>query len=293
MERAAEPGPARLAAGAELDASAALLYVATAHFRSPRWVEIQTRHLREHIGAPFQTWASLEGIDSTWGVHFDRVVEQLGSHAGKLNHLAMEIAEQAAEEDLLMFLDGDAFPIAPLAGFIEDGLARAPLIAVRRAENVGSPQPHPCFCVTTVGTWRALRGDWSAGPLWPGGQGWDVSDVGSLLMRELELAGMPWERVLRSNRHNPDPLYFAVYGDVVYHHGAGFRSENLSATHRAMAPGLAEPPGPDGPEQARGWLARRRAARWERAKRAQLDRQSERIYERIARGDESWLSELI
>ena len=40
-------------------------------------------------------------------------------------------------------------------------------------------------------------------------------------------------------------------------------------------------------------LARWRAGRWERAKRSELDAQSERFYERIARGDPDWLSELI
>ncbi len=49
---------------------------------------------------------------------------------------------------------------------ITDGLARAPLIAVRRAENNNDRQPHPCFCVTTVGAWRQLPGDWSPGYKW-------------------------------------------------------------------------------------------------------------------------------
>ena len=239
------------------------------------------------------TWASLEGIDPAEGVHFDRVIEQYGSHAGKLNHLAMEIGREAADDDLLMFLDGDAFPIAEVMPFIERGLGQAPLIAVRRAENVDQPQPHPCFCVTRVATWRSLRGDWSPGPVWPGGLGWEVTDVGSLLMRKLELAGLGWVQVLRSNKRDLDPLYYAVYGDVVYHHGAGFRAENLSATHRAMAPDL---PGADASGLARrpeGRLARRRKERWERSMRRRLEEESESFYERIAAGDSDWLSELI
>ncbi len=263
-----------------------MLYIATVHYRSPRWIEIQTRHLREYISTPYQTWASLERIDPSYAVHFDRTVEQLGSHPGKLNHLAMEILEEAADEDLLMFLDGDAFPIADPMPFIADGLGRAPLIAVRRAENVNSPQPHPCFCVTTAGTWRTLPGDWSGGPVWPGGQGWNVTDVGSLLMRELELAGLPWIEVLRSNRNNPDPLYFAVYGDLVYHHGAGFRAEKLAATHRAGA-------GDPSPMRGSSLLRRRRWLAWERAKRERLDDQSARMFERIERGGTDWLADLI
>ena len=269
-----------------------MLHVATAHFRSPRWIEIQTRYLRRHIDGPLQTWASLEGIDSAHGSHFDRVIEQYGSHAGKLNHLAMEIAQEADPDDLLMFLDGDAFPIAPLSEFIERGLEEAPLIAVRRAENVDQPQPHPCFCVTRLGTWTTLGGDWSAGPVWPGGQGWEVTDVGSLLMRKLELAGLDWVQVLRSNRRNLDPLYYGVYGDVIYHHGAGFRAENLSATHRAMAPGLRGADSSSLRRGPRGRLERLRKEAWERSMRRRLEHESEAFYERIAAGGD-WLAELI
>ena len=270
-----------------------MLYIATVHYQSPRWVEIQTRYLREHIPVPYQTWASLEGIDPSYARHFDRTVEQLGSHAGKLNHLAMEILEQASDEDLLMFLDGDAFPIADPMGLIAQGLAEAPLLAVRRAENVNQPQPHPCFCVTTVGTWRSLPGDWAPGPAWPGGQGWDVTDVGSLLMRKLELAGLPWVQVLRSNKHDLDPLYFAVYGGVVYHHGAGFRSENLSGAHRATAPRHLEQGGSKPARRLAGLRDARRMAAWERSTRERIVEQSTRVYELIEQGGEGWLSELI
>src|SRR5271166_4666302 len=209
-----------------------MLYVATVHYRSPRWIEIQARYLKAHISVPFQTWSSLEGIDPAYGVHFDRVVEQLGPHAGKLNHLAMEISQEAADEDLLMFLDGDAFPIVDPMPVIEQSLARAPLLAVRRAENLDEPQPHPSFCVTTVGTWRSLPGDWSLGPTRPAVEGDLVSDVGANLLRALELSGTSWVQLLRTSGTKLHPLFFAVYGEIVYHHGAGFREKALPRVDR-------------------------------------------------------------
>jgi hypothetical protein len=270
-----------------------MLHIATVHYRSPRWIEIQTRYLRENISVPYQVWTSLEHIDPSYAVHFDRVLEQRGSHAGKLNHLAMEIAHVAAEDDLLMFLDGDAFPIADPLPLITESLTRAPLLAVRRAENVDEPQPHPCFCVTTVGTWHDLPGDWTAGPTWLGAHGKPTSDVGGNLLRRLQLTETPWVEVLRSNRHNLDPLYFAIYGDVVYHHGAGFRTGELSPAHREGAP----PP----PALPRTPILRplgrlingRRWRRWERAERERHVRQSQLIYEKIERGDRAWLDELL
>lgn len=270
-----------------------MLYVASVHYKSPRWIEIQTRHLREHIPVEYETWSSLQDIDPSYAVHFDRVVDQRGSHAGKLNHLALEISQVAADSDMLMFLDGDAFPIADPMPLIGEGLARAPLIAVRRAENVDEPQPHPCFCVTTVGTWRRLAGDWTAGPTWPGVKGVLTSDVGGNLLRRLELSGTPWVDVLRSNRHDLDPLYFAIYGDAVYHHGAGFRTGELSPAHRALAPRPLPRPGTPILRPAMRALGRARWVRWERSAERRHVQQSKRIFEEIQRGGSDWLAQFM
>jgi len=241
---------------------------------------------------PFETWTSLERIDPSYGSRFDHVFEQRGRHPGKLNHLALEISHQAPDGDLLMFLDGDAFPIADPMPLIEEGLAKAPLVAVRRAENVGDPQPHPCFCVTTVGTWRGLPGDWSGGYTWPGHRGKLVTDVGGNLLRALELSELEWVQVLRSNRVDLDPLFFGIYGDVIYHHGAGFRPGELSRAYLDEAP----PPLQGGDSPLLGPVvkrlnARRRSA-WERGVQRKYLQQSERIYEQISAGGRDWLDEL-
>jgi hypothetical protein len=268
-----------------------MLHIATVHHASPRWVEIQTRHIREHIAVPHLIWTSLEGIDPSYAAHFDRVIPQKGMHAAKLNHLAIEIGVEAADDDLLMFFDGDAFPIADPMPLVNGALAKAPLVAVRRAENADEPQPHPCFCVTTVGTWRTLPGDWSAGYMWTGAQGRQTSDVGANLLRRLELAGMPWVQVLRSNRKNIDPLYFAIYGDVVYHHGAGLTG-GMSPAHRELAPKALALPRAPGLREAMRLVNRVRWERWERGSERRIAELSESFYERIRAGGSDWLAEL-
>lgn len=269
-----------------------MLYIATVHYQSPRWIEIQTRFLREHISVPFQTWTSIEGIDASYGVHFDRVITQQGMHAGKLNHLAMEIAEVASDDDLLMFLDGDAFPIADPMPVIESSLRQAPLVAVRRAENLDEPQPHPCFCVTTVGTWRRLPGDWSEGPTWRGPKGRLRTDVGGNLMRRLELTGTPWVPLLRSNRKELDPVFFAIYGDIVYHHGSGFRKGSPSGIHRSsQGPSLVKVPRVPGLRTLANAVNRRRWRAWEGRTQDRRLEVSERVYEKIKAGDPQWLAE--
>jgi hypothetical protein len=271
-----------------------VLHIATVHFRDPRWIEIQTAHLRRHIAVPFTTWSSLEGIEPSYGKHFDRVIDQAGGHPGKLNNLATEIlhAPDTEDEDLLMFLDGDAFPIADPMPLIRDGLARAPLVAVRRAENQMDAQPHPCFCVTTVKTWRELPGDWSVGHRWTTPDGRRPSDVGGNLLRVLELTGTPWVDVLRTNSIRTDPLYFAIYGDVIYHHGSGFRKGGASRAVYDSRPKPLPRPRNLVLNQLFRSLDSARMSWWRYRKRKPQILESRRIFESIQRGDDRWLAEV-
>ena len=99
--------------------------------------------------------------------------------------------------------------------------------------------------------------------------------------------------VLRSNRKNPDPILFAVYGDVIYHHGAGFRPGVLTTGHYAGVPRpLAISRLPVVRRLMRHLEWRRRQA-WARSISAEQIRQSERIFAGIERGGRDWLAELV
>jgi hypothetical protein len=270
-----------------------VLHVATLHYGDPRWIEVQTRSLREHLSVPYQLWTALGDAGSSYADHFDHVIDQGGRHSDRLNHLAIEILAVAADGDLLMFLDGDAFPIADPMPLIRDGLARAPMVAVRRAENLGDRQPHPCFCVTTVATWRSLPGDWSGAARWLDDRGRPVSDVGGNLLRALELSETPWVEVLRTNRRNIDPIFFAIYGDVIYHHGAGFHAGLLTRVHHAEAPTRLRLPRTPVVRQLVRRIDWQRRHAWERrTSRAQV-RESHRVFDRISRGGRDWLSDFM
>jgi hypothetical protein len=267
-----------------------MLHVATVHYVNPRWIEIQTQHLREHLSVPYMTWTSLEGIDASYAMHFDRVFDLAYGHAAKLNNLAMEISAEADAEDLIMFLDGDAFPIADPMPLINESLAKAPLLAVRRSDNDGDAQPHPCFCVTTLRTWHRVHGDWSPGYKWRGRDGRPFTDVGGNLLRALEITGTAWVPIERTNAARMDPLFFAVYGDVIYHHGAGFRRSGASRAFYDRAPRpLPQPrlvflrPLVKRIDRARKWL-------WRARNRAPQIAESKRVFEKIQRGDADWLA---
>ena len=198
--------------------------LATVHWKLDKWIDLQMRYVDRFIGEPLRVYASLEGISEARGARFHYATFEGGSHPEKLNALAGAIVEEADDDDLLVFLDGDAFPIRPVRPVLTEVLQRRPLVAVRRDENVGEPIPHPSFCATTVGFWRSIGGDWSDGYQWTTTTGVPKTDPGAELLRTLLERGIEWEPLVRTNTTDLDPLCFAVYGDLVYHHGSAFRS---------------------------------------------------------------------
>jgi hypothetical protein len=286
-----------------------MLHVATVHWRDDRWIEPQREYLERHVEQPFRVWADLEGVEAPAGA-FHHVQDLAAtktfengifSHTEKLNALATAIAREAAPDDVLLFLDGDAFPIAPVDAFLEQALARVPLVAVRRDENLDDEQPHPSFCATTVGFWTELRGDWNPGYAWQNAAGKDVTDAGGNLLGLLRAGDVAWEPLLRTNRVKLRPLWFGVYGDLAYHHGAGFRG-GLCRRDREAIGRVPEPP-PDPTHDAGlaerlawhvrarkwAWIDKRPVVRRERATLRRNKELSDRIYGELRRDETFWL----
>ena len=162
-------------------------------------------------------------------------------------------------------------PIADWVSPARGWLKSRPLAAVRRDENLGDPQPHHLFCVTTAGFWKELGGDWGAGPTWCTSTGGAATDHGARLWRLLAARGIEWWPILRTNQVDLHPVWFGVYGDVLYHHGASFRAG--AAACRWDGAQFAHLPGPLG-----------RVARWRRGR--ATTRLSATLAERVAEGDE-------
>lgn len=217
-----------------------MINVVTVHWKSDKWIDPQLAYLERNISEPYRVFAALRGIDRRhWGrFHFAADLE--GDHPQKLKALAKIVMTESDPDDLLVFIDGDALPIRPIAAWMTDALASYPLVAVRRDENLGDRQPHPCFAFTTCGFWAEIRGGWQKGGTWTNAKGETVTDVGGNLLQKLEERGIEWLPLLRTNTENLHPLWFAVYGHHVYHHGAGFRPRQsrveIHATERDSVP---------------------------------------------------------
>jgi hypothetical protein len=264
-----------------------VLHVLTVHFRDPSWIEPQARRLDDFLPAGSQRWAILDGIGGEYAARFDHVVEFEANHPRRLNEMARRVSETAGADDVLMFLDGDAFPLRELAPLVAS-LRDVPLIAVRRDENLGDPQPHPCFALSTVGFWNEVGGDWDPGFEWRNARGEMVSDTGGNLLGALEAHHAPWRPLTRRNTVELHPVWFAVYGDdefgpVAYHHGAGFRDRRARADRapvdvpmgKTMTWAYKRIPGL---ETAHAAQLRYRQSRWERSVRAEQDGNAAKVF---------------
>lgn len=202
-----------------------MIHICTVHWKDDSWIDTQLAYLERFVDEPFRLYSIFTAIPAHHRSKFFYVREEdIHLHEAKLNILA-DIAwfNRESEDDWLLFLDGDAFPVSDLVAYGKTRLSEYPLIAVRRDENSGDIQPHPSFCLTTLRFWRALGGDWNKGFTWRTRDGRWRTDVGATLYRQLLDGGHRWYPLQRSNAVDLHPLYFGIYDDVVYHHGAGFR----------------------------------------------------------------------
>jgi len=203
-----------------------MIHIATVHYQTDKWIALQLRYIKKHIPEEYRVYAFLDGEaakhkDKFYYACLESIQDQ--GHAKKLNILADIISFAAADDDILIFLDGDAFPISNIAPFIREKISSHKLIAIQRIENCGDIQPHPAFCATTVGFWEDIKGTWKSGYEWANNRGNAVSDIGGNLLRILNDSNVMWLPLLRTSQLTGHPLWFGIYGNLIYHHGAGFR----------------------------------------------------------------------
>jgi len=202
-----------------------MIHVATVHYKTDKWIDIQLRYLQRNIRNEFRVYAFIDHEDIEHaGKFYHCLTNPIHSHPLKLNLLADKILYLSKDDDdILIFLDGDAFPIGELSIYLKKKLQSFKLIAIKRLENYGDPQPHPAFCATTTGFWREVKGDWSSGYQWKIKSDAFITDTGGNLLKLLIDLDIEWYPMLRSNNHNLHPLWFGLYDGIIYHHGAGFR----------------------------------------------------------------------
>lgn len=212
-----------------------MIHFATVHHQNPYWVRVQKDYLDRYVTEPYRLVACYDSIPAALRRVADVVLPAPPGcleHSDRLRVLYEWIlADGCSPNDLIVFIDSDSLPISKdFANALRRQLRKSTLVAVRRDENLGDLQPHPCLCAATIAQWRELselaegenlwaRGATGASTLFGNADG----DPGGFLLGLLTERDLNWTPLLRSNEAEIHEVLFGIYGSIVYHHGGGSR----------------------------------------------------------------------
>lgn len=198
-----------------------MINILTVHWKTNFFKRIQYNFIKKNI-SNFRIWTFADKIpDEEKDLEIDRKYyfcqeSKIIDHRTKLDKLAEIASKQSSEDDVFLFLDGDSWPIAPLDDLISETLFNFPLAAVIRLEN-NERHTHPCFTFTKVNFWNEKKLSWKEGYI--DGKKYNVNYIKHVLERD----GLEWRKFFRTKGLTDHKVFFSIYGDTVYHHGAGFR----------------------------------------------------------------------
>jgi len=152
---------------------------------------------------------------------FTRVVRrQRRSHGAKIDVLSRMLLAVSEPMDIIGFMDGDAFPVAPVLSLLQ--LAhKYGLVAIRRDECDES-FPHVAFLLARADVWRRF---WTPNL-------WRRQSIVERQTRRLARIAPDWVALTRVAGTRHHPVFWSGYGvtpnkPLIYHHGAGFRQPRL------------------------------------------------------------------
>ena len=152
------------------------------------------------------------------GVNFGGIPRRSWNHWTKLNNLTNIVVndDDTNDDDILIWLDCDAFPVADVNDFIESKLQEFEFFAIYRKEMNNSVIPHPSFAGCKVKLWKKFNLSWEGIPHAPLGK--ETHDTGEearcmLFCRKTILNGI---NVNLSHSKLTFTYYFAIYESLIY-----------------------------------------------------------------------------
>jgi hypothetical protein len=228
-----------------------MIYFITIHHETGKFFNLQAKYIRTFTTKEYKIYCGMSGITTVdaqqHNIEFHNIInltDVKNQHWFRMNYLfnALQQHESLQPDDLVIFIDGDAFPIDSWEQKISSYLQAYPIAAIQRRENPEpllreeqKRYPHPCFFATTVKFWVENKLEWRLDPF----QG--AHTAGVLIKMWLDEQKLESRPLLRTNAFNIHPLYFGIYDDIIYHHGAGNRIVYDSVdiwTRKGLNPGV-------------------------------------------------------
>ena len=170
-------------------------------------------------------------------------------HSIKLATAYKQISETMKDDDLILVMDSDAFPIKNIDHLIESiNKEDEYLYAIQRKEN-GELYAHPSFCLTKKKTISRLSkhvnfvnegsGETPVTSVWMRAivqSVWDSEkiDTAGALTQCIEREKLKWVPLERTNTIDLVPVLFGIYGDLIYHHGCGSRHPSTDVIRKRI-----------------------------------------------------------
>jgi len=210
-----------------------MIYYITIHHNTDKFINLQASYIKKYTPSTvsdYKVYCGFSGISKCTGSEenfikhsFVNLTNVNRQHWFRMNYLFDKIKEEETfdDEDLLVFMDGDAFPIDYWESKIRKSLETHKAVAVERREDIEplldekwKPYPHPLFFATKAKFWLENNLKWGLN------ESIGAQTAGNLLKKWFQEHDYSYAPLLRSNVMNIHPLFFGVYGDIVYHHGS-------------------------------------------------------------------------
>jgi len=220
---------------------------------SPEWLEWE-RHIIETHGEE-----TSEKLKRRWVVDYDEPIDHskiILKHKKDFHYLQREphlpglspsqnhkhnlhvltdmvlMDKETKDTDILIWIDSDALPIAPINEYIEDKLKSYPFAAINRKEqhrpHHSSPDAFPecIFAFTTVGFWREHDLNWDRYENDTGCFNSYTGEPGGWLLYYFTKENIDWYRLMMTDQlwegeDENDYVSCSVYDDIIYHHCSG------------------------------------------------------------------------
>ena len=219
-----------------------MIYIITMHHNTDKFLALQARYLYEYTSEDYRVFCGVSGFGEISGTQPRHIKNHLfidlspiyNQHWFRMNYIYDAIAKGLSEgtitgiehatfqpDDLLVFLDGDAFPMDTWVPKIRDYLSSAQAASVYRLENPEplldeqhKPYPHPLFFVTRAAFWEKYD------LMWEHWEEYGISTPGPLLKRWFMGNNFEIAPLTRTNAFDIHPVFFGIYDEIIYHHGA-------------------------------------------------------------------------
>lgn len=211
-----------------------MIHVITHHFAIQAWLEIQKRHLEKYTknkeNVKIHVFLFKTSLPQDFVVPSNYSIVSLDEEGiQNAHHIVVEtcydrfVKPQLNDDDIVVYMDSDAFPIDFWDEAVENNLKDHDISAVYRYEDRGLlqpdqyyPWPHLCFFAFRKKA-RDLYGFIHEVPDGFPCPGFTMCDM----IRE---KGIKVKEMLRTNKFNSHNVMFGIYDDIIYHQSSGSRA---------------------------------------------------------------------